>query len=164
MRFTRRGTPPDASVDFIQGGGGEFDPAVATACHVQPMPDVTGHAITTERLQLAPHRDPLIDLPHLWQLQVRPKLALSDENHLKQLSVVFEIRKNAYLLEQRERQVLRFVDDEDRKCLEGRKGDEKLVEHVIQVRPRCSLQTAHLQIFDRHHAEVHEEHLEKVFT
>ena len=90
--------------------------------------------LTRQRPKLAPHRDALIDLAHFWQLQVVPKLELTNEHHLQQLLAILEVRQNANLFEQRRRHILRFVDNQDRKRFERLKRFQKVIERIAEVR------------------------------
>ena len=97
------------------------------------MPDVRAHVGQSERRELAAHRDALIDLPHLRHLQVRPELGLANQDDLQELLPLFEVRKDPDLFEQRQRKVLRFVDDDDGERLQGDERVEKLVQRVAQI-------------------------------
>ena len=55
--------------------------------------------------------NPLIDLPHLRQLQLAMELGLTDEDDLQPARGANSVGEDAGLLDQRQRQVLRFVDD-----------------------------------------------------
>ena len=55
------------------------------AADFQAMADVSGDALDVECGQVAAHRDPLVDLPHLRKLQAGLQLGLPDEHDLEQL-------------------------------------------------------------------------------
>src|SRR5687768_5154677 len=55
------------------------------ASNPKPMVDVLRGFVLRQALESATHRDTLIELTHLWQLQLRFQLELSDEDDLQQL-------------------------------------------------------------------------------
>ncbi len=92
------------------------------------------------------------------------QLGLTDEDDLQQFLALLEVGEDADLFEQRQRQVLRFVDDDDGEGLQRDERIEELVERVAQIGARRAGQAAALQIGERHDAEVHEQHLQQVFA
>ena len=107
----------------------------AIARHMEAMTDVVADIGQSERREFAAHGDSLIDLPHLRHLQVFFELGLTHEHDLQQLLALFEVREDADLLEQSERQVLRFVNDHDGEGLQRHERIEELVQWVAQIRP-----------------------------
>src|SRR5207237_849035 len=100
----------------------------------QTMRDVRRDRFFVERLQLVPNGAALVELPQLRRSQQRLQVQLSDEDDLQQLFLVgLEIRQDPDLLEHRQRQVLRFVDDEHRTRLDRNQRQQKVVQRVDQL-------------------------------
>src|SRR5205807_2502697 len=71
------------------------------------------NALAIERGGLVSNRDALIEQPQIGRAQQRVQVELTDENDLQQLLLVgLEVRQNSNLLENRQRQTLRLVDDQ----------------------------------------------------
>ena len=142
----------------------ELDPALAAAGDCQAMVHVTGDAGGVERRQLAADGDALIDLPHLRQPEAGSKLGLANEHDLEKLLAPFQLREDANLLEQRQRQVLRLVDDEHGKRLQGHQRIEKFVQGITQVGSRGAVETPACQIPNRNHAKVDQQRLQQILA
>jgi hypothetical protein len=99
-----------------------------------PVREVAGHAVAAQRLQLAVHGDPLIDLAHLRQCQFLPQLQLSDKDHLQLPLAAVGVGEDTDLLEQGDREVLRLVDDHHGKRLQRGERAEELIEEVAELR------------------------------
>ena len=81
----------------------------------EPMHHVGAGLLLAERHQLVLDRHALLELPQLQRPQHRLQIRLADEDDLQQLLLVgLEVRQNADLLEDLQREVLRLVDDEQR--------------------------------------------------
>ena len=158
------GTPPDDAKHGIDRIRREVHAIVGAAGDAQAMRNISSNTLAVERLEAASRRHALVELAHLRQLQFGPQLELADQNDLQQFLRRLEIGQDANLFEQRRRQVLRLVDDEDGECLKRHERPEKLVQRVAQVRMRCARHPAALQIVDRHDAEVEEQHLQQVLA
>src|SRR5438067_3988966 len=118
-------------------------------CHVR------GETIRIERLQFVPDRHALVQLPQLRRSQQRLKIQLADEDDLKQLVLVgLQIRQDANLFEDRERQVLRLVDDQYGARLEWNQPEEKVVQCIDQLLLGDLGQPPGLHFLARDHAEV----------
>src|SRR5687767_5287804 len=128
------------------------------------MVHVSGHAFGIESRELAADGDTLVHLPHLRQLEIRTKLRLAHEDDLKKLLPAFQLREYANFFEERQGQILRLVDDEYRKRLQRHQRIEELVKRIAQVGSRRAIQTTAFQIADGNHAEVHQQHLQKIFA
>src|SRR5205085_8659676 len=111
-------------------------------------------------LQLVPNRDALVQLPQFRRPQQRRQVQLADEDDLDQLLLVgLEIRQDADLFEDLQRQVLRLVDDHHRAGAERDQREEKVVQRVDEIllgrRARQALVAA------REHAEILQDRLEQ---
>ena len=151
-------------MDRLERRSRELDPALAAAGDCQAMVHVPGDAGGVERRQLAADGDALIHLPHLRQPEARSQLGLADEHDLQELLATFQLREDANLLEQRQRQVLRLVDDEHRKGLQRDQRIEEFVQRIAQVRSRGAVETPACQIPNRNHAKVDEQRLQQIFA
>jgi hypothetical protein len=123
------------------------------------MRDVAGNARDVEGLEAAVHGHTLVELPHLRQLQFFAELELPDEYDL-QLPV--RVGQDADLFEQRQRQILCLVDEDDGERLQRRERREKVVEQIAQLRARGRAQPSARQIFDPRDAEIGEQDLEQL--
>ena len=104
-------------------------PAMASRWATYPR-----HALPIERLELIADRHALIELAQFGRSQQRLQVQLPDEDDLQQLFLVgLEIRQNADLLEHRQRQVLRLVDDQHGAGLERDQTEQKVVERVDEL-------------------------------
>src|SRR6185503_8132801 len=122
-----------------------------------------GHVVPIERLELVADRHPLIELPQIGRLQQRLQVELPDENDLQQLLFVgLQVRKNANLLEDREGEVLRLVDDQHRVGLEGHQTEEKIVQGVDERLLADLRQRTAFHLIVRDDAEVLKDPLEQI--
>ena len=150
-------------MDRVECVVAEFDVAGA-AGDPEPVLHVAGSARRIERAELAAHRHALLELSHLRQLEAFSQLGLPDQYDLQELLPPFELREDPDLLEQRQRQVLRLVDHDDREALERRQRIEEVVERITELGARRAVEAAPRQIAHRHDAEVDEQRLQQVFA
>ena len=95
---------------------------------------------------------------------MRLQLGLANEDNLQQFLPLLEVGEDPDFFEQRQRQVLCLVDDDDGEGLQRDERIEELVERVAEIGARGAGQAAALQVGERHDAEVHEQHLQQVFA
>ncbi len=85
-------------------------------------------------MQVIPHRNALVELPHLAQRQLLPQFGLPNQDHLQQFAVVgFEIREHPQLLKHRQIHILRFVND-DHGIVPGGKFLEQILIERVDIR------------------------------
>src|SRR5438270_9000354 len=85
-------------------------------------------------LELVPNRHALIELPQLRRSQQPLQVQLTDQDDLQQLFLVgLQVREDPDLLEHRQWQVLRLVDDEYRTGLRRNQAEQEIVERVDQL-------------------------------
>src|SRR5207253_1881804 len=124
---------------------------------------VRSDGVAIERRELIANRDALIELAELRRAQQNLQIQLADQDDLEQLLFVgFEIRQNANLLEHRQREMLRFVDDEDRARLERNQREQKIVERVDELRLGDAREPSLFHLLAGHHAEVLQDSLEQI--
>src|SRR5204862_8136256 len=129
----------------------------------QTMRDVRSDRFFVERLQLVPNGDALVELPQLRRSQQRLQVQLPDEDDLQQFFLVgLEIRQDADLLEHRQRQVLRLVDDQHGARLERNQREQEIVERLDQLLLGDAGNAAGLDLVARDHAEILQNSLEQI--
>ena len=128
------------------------------------MVHISGDTGGVECGQLAADRDALVHLPHLREPEAGSQLGLADEHNLEELFPALQLGKDANLLEEGQRQSLRFVDHEHGERLQRHQRIEKLVERIAQVGSGCAAETATRQIADRNHPEIDEQRLQQIFA
>src|SRR5256885_1448959 len=127
------------------------------------MRDVRGDAVGVERLQLVPDRHALIERPDLRRPQERLQVQLPDEDDLQQLLLVgLEVREDANLLEHRQRQVLRLVDDQHRARAQRNQRQQEVVERVDQLLLGHVREAPRLRLLPRDDAEVLQDALQQI--
>ncbi len=129
----------------------------------QPVRHVRGHGFAIQRLQLIPDGHSLVELTQVRRSQLGLQLELTDQDDLQQFLLVgLEIRQDANLFEHRERQVLRFVDDEHRARVERNEPQQKVVQRVDELLLAHAREPAGFDLLARDHAEVLKDALEEV--
>src|SRR2546423_12044622 len=98
------------------------------------MSHVSTDCFAVERLQLIPNRYTLIQLADFGRSQQPLQVQLSDQDDLQQLFLVcLEIRQNSNLLEDRQREVLRFINYEHGVRFQRNQTEQQVVERFDQI-------------------------------
>ena len=112
MTLMVRGMPRERS-KILSTASREEDLRGLAASDLDASGDVTGRFTQRQRIQCAAQRHALLQLTQRGFVQTVGQFRLSDENDRQQLlGVRFDVREQANLFEQLERDALRFVDDE----------------------------------------------------
>ncbi len=102
---------------------------------LQPVLDVAPRLVDIQRSDVAGGDHALAQLQHLRALHRAPEFRLTDEEALQQrVRLELEIRQHAQLLDRARREVLRFVDDEQRALPLLAHRDEEGLERKQQIR------------------------------
>ena len=105
--------------------------------------DVLDHLRLTQCRQVVAHRDALLELHEARMFELLAQLRLAEQENLDELlGLGLEIRDQAHLLQGRERQVLRLVDDEDDVLVLSEHVDQELVD---RVEDRDAMHLRHIQ-------------------
>src|SRR5678815_4560394 len=97
-------------------------------------------------------------------MELVAQLRLPDEDDLQLTRATIQVRQNPDLFEQRDRQVLCFVDEDDGKRVQWRKGIEELVQEVAQFRARGLAQPTCRQIRGGDNAEIDEHDFQQILA
>ncbi len=101
--------------------------------------NVVLYFVARQRVQFNAARNPLIELPQIRLPQHRFEIRLADQNDLQQLGAVgFEVRQQPDLFENRRREMLRLVDQDDRMRVQRDQRRQELVQRLDQLMA-CSL-------------------------
>ena len=152
------------AVDRVDRLAREADALGRAARDVKPVRDVAVDAVAIEWFETAAHRHALRHLPHLGQPQLVAQLELTDEHDLQLPLAAVRVREDPDFLEQRQRQVLGFVDEDDRERLQRRQRADEFVEQVAQLGARRAAQPSGREIFRRDDAELDEDDLEEILA